>query len=79
VDDDEDLKKLNQVPIDALAIATADYKIQQMHPLAKIGLGKAFPCICCCLSKGDEIDTEEERATKEAVIDISNNKLKRLI
>jgi hypothetical protein len=48
LEDKEELKEMLSEPIDAGSIATAKYKIQQRHPLAKTSLRMAFPCLCCC-------------------------------
>jgi hypothetical protein len=69
-------------PIDKLAIATGDYRIQQMHPLAYMSLAQAFPWFCCCVGKKKKDLTEEEEEAKEnaiSVIKIGNARLNELI
>lgn len=60
--------------LDDEAIAAAEFKINEMHPKARIGLGEAFPSICCCFKKPDW-DDEAEKDFYKYCIAMNSQKL----
>ena len=70
-DADADGKKVFP-PLDAQQVLMAQFKIDELHKMAKTPYWRAFKYLCCCLrlcAKSDEDKKEEEVAAKKEIME----------
>ena len=74
---DEDDKELPKFPVlDAQQILMAQFKIDELHKMAKTPYYKSFPWLCCCLSlcaKSDDEKVEEHENKRKELMEKNEN------
>jgi len=76
----EEEEQVKFPPLDAQQILMAQFKIDELHKMARTPYYKSFPWLCCCLRlcAKDEEEKEEEIEEKRKELDKKNEEAKGL-